>query len=88
MAAAEALVREHQVELIGLEVTATNPNQAFARELYSRMGYSDAGLGEFISGYTYWEPNGTPRRDEEPHPSVSHQEALMEQRSHATASVT
>ena len=66
MEAAEVLARERKVELVGLEVTVANPNQDVARELYSRMGYEDAGLGEFISGYTYWA-DGKSHRDEELH---------------------
>jgi hypothetical protein len=30
-------------------------------------GYADAGSGEFLSGYSYWTPDGVKMRDEEPH---------------------
>ena len=67
MEQAEKLARSRSTELLGLEVTDANPNQVPARSLYNRMGYEDAGLGTFISGYTYWDSNGTAHRDEEPH---------------------
>ncbi len=67
MAMAEAQVRERGVERLGLEVTATNPQQDAARALYTKLGFADAGVGEFISGYTYWTADGKSHRDEEPH---------------------
>ena len=67
MEAAEELARKRGVLLLGLEVTATNPNQDAARALYSKLAYEDAGFGEFISGYTYWDPDGDPHREEELH---------------------
>ena len=67
MEQAEALARSRSTQLLGLEVTAANPNQNAARSLYDRMGYEDAGLGTFISGYTQWDADGTAHRDEEPH---------------------
>ena len=67
MEAAEAVVRTKGVEFLGLEVTVRNPNQDVTRGLYSRMGYEDAGFGEFVSGYTYWDAEGNPHRDEELH---------------------
>ena len=65
MVAAEELVRARGEDLIGLEVTASNPYQAFARELYRKMGYEESGFGDFTSGYTYWDADGNPHRDEE-----------------------
>lgn len=65
MEAAEALVVARGYALVGGEVTVTNPYTDVARGLYERMGYRDAGLGEFVSGYTYWDADGTPHRDEE-----------------------
>jgi GNAT superfamily N-acetyltransferase len=65
MEAAESTVVARGVWQVGLEVTATNPHTAIARTLYERLGYRDAGFGEFMSGYTYWDAAGTPHRDEE-----------------------
>ena len=65
MESAENLVRNRGVKLVGLEVTAHNPSQDVARELYRRLGYQDAGYGEFLSGYTYYDADGQPQRDEE-----------------------
>ena len=67
METAEALARKREVALLGLEVTATNPNQDAARSLYAKLGYEDAGFDEFISGYTYWDADGESHRDEELH---------------------
>jgi ribosomal protein S18 acetylase RimI-like enzyme len=64
---AEALAVERGYDLVGLEVTVDNPFNEAARALYQRRGYCDSGLGTFISGYTYWDGAGQPRRDEEPH---------------------
>jgi GNAT superfamily N-acetyltransferase len=64
---AEALAAERGHDLIGLEVTVSNPFNEVARALYHLQGYRDSGLGTFISGYTYWDSAGLPHRDEEPH---------------------
>ena len=64
---AESIVAARGLAQLGLEVTANNPHNAVARALYARLGYRDAGFGEFISGYTYWDETGTPQRDEELH---------------------
>lgn len=50
MEAAEALVAGRGYALVGGEVTVANPHTDVARGLYERMGYRDAGLGEFVSG--------------------------------------
>jgi GNAT superfamily N-acetyltransferase len=63
MEAAEALAAGRGHNLVGLEVTASNPSEDLARVLYHRLGYRDAGFGEFISGYTYWDAAGQPHRD-------------------------
>jgi GNAT superfamily N-acetyltransferase len=65
--AAEALAAERGHDLIGLEVATSNPFNEAARALYERLGYRDAGLDTFTSGYTYWDAGGRPHRDEEPH---------------------
>ncbi|HEY5950230.1 MAG TPA: GNAT family N-acetyltransferase [Kofleriaceae bacterium] len=62
---AEAIIATRGFPQVGLEVTAANPNTAVARALYERLGYRDAGFGDFISGYTYWDAAGEPHRDEE-----------------------
>ncbi|HEU5059366.1 MAG TPA: GNAT family N-acetyltransferase [Kofleriaceae bacterium] len=62
---AESIVASRGFPQVGLEVAATNPNTAVARALYERLGYRDAGFGDFISGYTYWDATGAPHRDEE-----------------------
>ena len=67
IAAAEELTVTRGISHLGLEVTVANPRNEAARRLYARCGYEDAGLGEVISGYTYWTPDGVERRDEEPH---------------------
>ena len=67
MESAEALTTVAGYDLVGFEVTAANPYNVAARRLCGRMGYKDAGFGEFVSGYTYWDVNGNPQRDEEPH---------------------
>jgi GNAT superfamily N-acetyltransferase len=67
MHAAEDQVRQLGVSVVGFEVTARNPLQDPARALYASLGYVDAGFGEFTSGYTYWDEQGRPVRDEEPH---------------------
>jgi GNAT superfamily N-acetyltransferase len=64
---AESIVAARGLPLLGLEVTTANPHTAAARALYERLGYRDAGFGEFISGYTYWDATGAPHRDEELH---------------------
>jgi ribosomal protein S18 acetylase RimI-like enzyme len=65
--AAEAVIAARGLPQVGLEVAAANPHTAVARALYERLGYRDAGFGEFISGYTYWDDTGAPHRDEELH---------------------
>jgi GNAT superfamily N-acetyltransferase len=65
--AAESLARDRRERLIGLEVTVSNPFNEAARQLYAKLGYSEAGFGEFMSGYTYWTADGKEERDEEPH---------------------
>jgi GNAT superfamily N-acetyltransferase len=62
---AESIVISRGLHQLGLEVTAANPHTAVARALYERLGYRDAGFGDFISGYTYWDDTGAPHRDEE-----------------------
>jgi hypothetical protein len=52
---------------LGLEVTASNSQSEGARLLYAGLGFVDAGVGEFVSGYSYWTPDGVELRDEEPH---------------------
>jgi GNAT superfamily N-acetyltransferase len=64
---AESIVATRGLPTLGLEVAAANPHTAAARTLYERLGYRDAGFGDFISGYTYWDANGVPHRDEELH---------------------
>jgi GNAT superfamily N-acetyltransferase len=64
---AEAIVATRGLSQLGLEVTTANPHTAVARALYERLGYRDAGFGDFISGYTYWDATGAPHRDEELH---------------------
>lgn len=61
----ETLVTARGYSLVGGEVTVASPDTDVARALYERMGYRDAGLGEFVSSYTYWDAEGTPHRDEE-----------------------
>jgi GNAT superfamily N-acetyltransferase len=62
---AESIVTSRGLPHVGLEVTTANPHTAVARALYERLGYRDAGFGDFISGYTYWDATGAPHRDEE-----------------------
>ena len=62
---AEAIIATRGFAQVGLEVTTANPHTAVARALYARLGYRDAGFGDFISGYTYWDATGAPHRDEE-----------------------
>ena len=64
---AESIVAARGLSQLGLEVTTANPHTAVARALYERLGYRDAGFGEFVSGYTYWDATGAPHRDEELH---------------------
>jgi GNAT superfamily N-acetyltransferase len=64
---AESIVATRGLPQLGLEVTTANPHTAVARALYERLGYRDAGFGDFISGYTYWDATGAPHRDEELH---------------------
>jgi GNAT superfamily N-acetyltransferase len=64
---AESIVAARGLPELGLEVTVANPHNAVARALYERLGYRDAGFGDFMSGYTYWDASGTPQRDEELH---------------------
>ena len=65
MEAAEALVRARSIDLVGLRVTSTSPKQKVARELYETLGFEDGGYGEFLSGYTYLDPDGNSHRDTE-----------------------
>ncbi|HEY0388818.1 MAG TPA: GNAT family N-acetyltransferase [Gaiellales bacterium] len=65
--AAERHAMEQGEGAMGLEVTAANPENEAARRLYERLGYTDAGFGEFITGYSYFLPDGTECRDEEAH---------------------
>lgn len=64
---AERYAKERGEAGLGLEVTVANPNNEAARRLYAKLGYHDAGIGEFISGYSYFLPDGAKCRDEEPH---------------------
>ena len=57
----------HGSSRLGLEVTVANPENEAARRLYAARGYVDAGVGEFIAGYSYWAPDGAEKRDQEPH---------------------
>ena len=76
---AESVVATRGLPQVGLEVTAANPHNAVARALYERLGYRDAGFGDFISGYTYWDANGTPYRDEELHRYLVKQLDVLQQ---------
>jgi GNAT superfamily N-acetyltransferase len=67
LAAAERLAHDAGWQLIGLEVTVANPHNDFARAMYERHGYRDAGLGAYQSGYFYWTESGERRWDGEPH---------------------
>ena len=67
VAAVEQLARDQGERALGLEVTLANPDNEAARRLYDRLGYQDAGLGEFVSGYSYWDADGVEHRDEELH---------------------
>ena len=65
--AAEAVALEHGSSRLGLEVTVANPENEAARRLYTARGFIDAGVGEFVAGYSYWTSDGAEKRDEEPH---------------------
>jgi len=65
--AAEMVAVSHGASRLGLEVTASNSQSEGARLLYAGVGFVDAGVGEFVSGYSYWTPDGVELRDEEPH---------------------
>jgi GNAT superfamily N-acetyltransferase len=65
--AAEAQARERGERALGLEVTVSNPDNEAARRLYAKLGYEDAGVGTFVTGYSYSLPDGTECRDEEDH---------------------
>ena len=65
MESAEDCVRNRGIKRVGLEVTSRNPSQDVARALYRRLGYKEAGFGTFPSGYTYYDAEGRPQRDEE-----------------------
>ena len=67
MEATEEHAKRRGILQLGLEVTATNPNQNVARTRYSHLGYQECGLGSFTSGYTYWDNDGNAHRDEETH---------------------
>jgi GNAT superfamily N-acetyltransferase len=65
--AAETAAIDHGCTRLGLEVTVANPDNEDARQLYADLGFVDAGVGEFVSGYRYWTPDGLALRDEELH---------------------
>jgi GNAT superfamily N-acetyltransferase len=65
--AAEAAALAHGSSRLGLELTVANPENEAARRLYAGRGYVDAGVGEFVAGYSYWTPDGAEKRDEEPY---------------------
>jgi GNAT superfamily N-acetyltransferase len=67
MDAAERLALEAGWTRVGLAVTVANPNNRIARDMYARRGYADSGLGEFQDGYVYWDADGRPQWDGEPH---------------------
>jgi GNAT superfamily N-acetyltransferase len=67
LAAAEREAAGSGVHQLGFAVSVSNPHNDAARRLYERCGYRDAGLGEFNTGYTYWDEDGQPHRDEESH---------------------
>ena len=60
MDAAEQLALDAGWTTLGLAVTAANPNNQIARDMYTRRGYGDSGLGEFQDGYVYWDAAGRP----------------------------
>ena len=55
LAAAEALVVERGIRRIGLAVAVDNSR---ARALYERLGYQDAGIGEFGNAWSYVDEAG------------------------------
>ena len=55
LAAAEAMVRDRGVHRIGLAVAVENSR---ARALYERLGYQDAGIGEFGNAWSYVDEHG------------------------------
>ena len=55
LAAAEALVRHRGIRRIGLAVAVANVR---ARTLYERLGYQDAGAGEFENAWSYVDEAG------------------------------
>ena len=65
MEVAEALVPARGISLVGLRVTSHSPKQKAARVLYETLGFEDSGYGEFLSGYTYSDPDGNSHHDEE-----------------------
>ncbi|MGZ4430869.1 MAG: GNAT family N-acetyltransferase [Mycobacteriaceae bacterium] len=65
--AAEQVALHRGWQVVGLEVTVRNPHNEVARRLYRRSGYRDSGLGEFESGYVYWDDAGRCHWDREPH---------------------
>lgn len=67
LAAAEREAAGMGMQQLGFAVTVLNRHNDAARRLYEGRGYRDAGLGEFNAGYTYWDEDGQPHRDEEPH---------------------
>jgi GNAT superfamily N-acetyltransferase len=67
LAAAEIEAAGAGADQVGFAVTVSNPRNDAARRLYERCGYRDAGLGEFNTGYTYWDEDGQPHRHEESH---------------------
>jgi GNAT superfamily N-acetyltransferase len=76
---AESIVAIRGLPQLGLEVAIANPHTAVARALYERLGYRDAGLGDFMSGYTYWDAAGAPHRDEELHRYLVKQMNVLKQ---------
>jgi len=50
MAVAEGILRDQHADGVGLAVGVDN---AAARRLYERLGYSDAGIGEFDVSWSY-----------------------------------
>ena len=59
---AEGLARDRAFQKIGLGVSVEN---ARARALYRRLGYEDAGFGEYIDRWQYTDENGRKRWWEE-----------------------
>ncbi len=62
MLEAEAIVRHRGISKLGLAVDVRN-TQAYS--LYERLGYRDAGLGEYCISWTYLDKDGQPQTIEE-----------------------